>query len=202
LGGGFGIAYVEEDDPQPIEQIAQEIMQAVKEYSVALNIKMPNIIVEPGRSIIGNAGTTLYTVGAIKDIPGVRKYVAVDGGMSDNIRTALYGAKYDAIVANKAKNIKSEKVSIAGKLCESGDMLIWDITLPKIEEGDILAVTCTGAYNYSMASNYNRLPRPAAVLVSNGQADIIVARETYEDLIRNDIIPERLTNEKRKIANY
>ncbi|KHO63112.1 diaminopimelate decarboxylase [Thermoanaerobacter sp. YS13] len=202
LGGGFGIAYVEEDDPQPIEQIAHEIMQAVKEYSVALNIKMPNIIVEPGRSIIGNAGTTLYTVGAIKDIPGVRKYVAVDGGMSDNIRTALYGAKYDAIVANKAKNITSEKVSIAGKLCESGDMLIWDITLPIIEEGDILAVLCTGAYNYSMASNYNRLPRPAAVLVSNGQADIIVARETYEDLIRNDIIPERLTNEKRKIANY
>lgn len=202
LGGGFGIAYVEEDDPQPVEQIAQEIMQAVKEYSVALNIKMPNIIVEPGRSIIGNAGTTLYTVGAIKDIPGIRKYVAVDGGMSDNIRTALYGAKYDAIVANKAKNIKSEKVSIAGKLCESGDMLIWDITMPIIEEGDILAVLCTGAYNYSMASNYNRLPRPAAVLVSNGQADIIVARETYEDLIRNDIIPERLTNEKRKIANY
>ncbi|AIS52961.1 diaminopimelate decarboxylase LysA [Thermoanaerobacter kivui] len=202
LGGGFGIAYVEEDDPQPIEQIAQEIMQAVKEYSVALNIKMPNIIVEPGRSIIGNAGTTLYTVGAIKDIPGVRKYVSVDGGMSDNIRTALYGAKYDAIVANKAKNIKSEKVSIAGKLCESGDMLIWDITLPKIEEGDILAVTCTGAYNYSMASNYNRLPRPAAVLVYNGHADIIVARETYEDLIRNDVIPERLSNEKRKIANY
>ncbi|SHE72921.1 diaminopimelate decarboxylase [Thermoanaerobacter uzonensis DSM 18761] len=202
LGGGFGIAYVDEDDPQPIEQIAHEIMQAVKEYSVALNIKMPNIIVEPGRSIIGNAGTTLYTVGAIKDIPGVRKYVAVDGGMSDNIRTALYGAKYDAIVANKAKNITSEKVSIAGKLCESGDMLIWDITLPIIEEGDILAVLCTGAYNYSMASNYNRLPRPAAVLVSNGQADIIVARETYEDLIRNDIIPERLTNEKRKIANY
>lgn len=202
LGGGFGIAYVEEDNPQPIEQIAQEIMQAVKEYSVALNIKMPNIIVEPGRSIIGNAGTTLYTVGAIKDIPGVRKYVSVDGGMSDNIRTALYGAKYDAIVANKAKNIKSEKVSIAGKLCESGDMLIWDITLPKIEEGDILAVTCTGAYNYSMASNYNRLPRPAAVLVYNGHADIIVARETYEDLIRNDVIPERLSNEKRKIANY
>lgn len=202
LGGGFGITYVEEDDPQPIEQIAQEIMQAVKKYSIALNLKMPNIIVEPGRSIIGNAGTTLYTIGAIKDIPGVRKYVTVDGGMSDNIRTALYGAKYDAIVANKAKNIKSEKVSIAGKLCESGDMLIWDITLPEVEEGDILAVLSTGAYNYSMASNYNRLPRPAAVLVSNSQAELIVARETYEDLIRNDIIPERLSNEKRKIANY
>jgi diaminopimelate decarboxylase len=202
LGGGFGIAYTEEDDPQPIEKIAHEMMQSVKEYSVSLNVKMPKIIVEPGRSIIGNAGTTLYTVGAIKEIPGIRKYVAVDGGMSDNIRTALYGAKYEAIVANKARLPRVEKVSIAGKLCESGDMLIWDILLPEIEEGDILAVLSTGAYNYSMASNYNRLPRPAAVLVSNGQADVIVERETYEDLVRKDVIPERLLSVKRKIVNY
>ena len=202
LGGGFGIAYTEEDDPQPIEKIAHEMMQSVKEYSVSLNVKMPKIIVEPGRSIIGNAGTTLYTVGAIKEIPGIRKYVAVDGGMSDNIRTALYGAKYEAIVANKARLPRIEKVSIAGKLCESGDMLIWDILLPEIEEGDILAVLSTGAYNYSMASNYNRLPRPAAVLVSNGQADVIVERETYEDLVRKDVIPERLLSVKRKIVNY
>ncbi|MBE3578578.1 MAG: diaminopimelate decarboxylase [Caldanaerobacter subterraneus] len=202
LGGGFGIAYTEEDDPQPIEKIAHEMMQSVKEYSVSLNVKMPKIIVEPGRSIIGNAGTTLYTVGAIKEIPGIRKYVAVDGGMSDNIRTALYGAKYEAIVANKARLPGVEKVSITGKLCESGDMIIWDILLPEIEEGDILAVLSTGAYNYSMASNYNRLPRPAAVLVSNGQADVIVERETYEDLVRKDVIPERLLSVKRKIVNY
>lgn len=202
LGGGFGIAYVEEDDPQPIELIASEIMKSVEEYSKNLNIKMPRIIVEPGRSIIGNAGTTLYTVGAIKNIPGIRKYVSVDGGMADNIRTALYGAKYNAIVANKARKINLEKVSIAGKCCESGDMLIWDIELPQLESGDIIAVTCTGAYNYSMASNYNRLPRPAAVLVNNGESDLIVARETYEDLIRNDIIPQRLLNDNKKIINY
>ncbi|HHW57253.1 MAG TPA: diaminopimelate decarboxylase [Clostridia bacterium] len=203
LGGGFGIAYTEEDDPEPIEKISQEILQTVKKYSEVLNIKMPNIIVEPGRSIIGNAGITLYTVGAIKDIPGIRKYVAVDGGLSDNIRTALYGAKYNAIVANKANEPKVEKVSIAGKLCESGDILIWDIKLPKIEEGDILAITSTGAYNYSMASNYNRVPKPAVVLVYKGQADVIVTRETYEDIIRNDLIPNRLIIEKkRKIANY
>lgn len=202
LGGGFGIAYVDEDDPQPIELIAREIMKSVEEYSTNLNIKMPRIIVEPGRSIIGNAGTTLYTVGAIKNIPGVRKYVSVDGGMADNIRTALYGAKYNAIVANKARKINLEKVSIAGKCCESGDMLIWDIELPQLESGDIIAVTCTGAYNYSMASNYNRLPRPAAVLVNNGESDLIVARETYEDLVKNDVIPNRLLNENKKIINY
>ncbi|WP_200866696.1 MULTISPECIES: diaminopimelate decarboxylase [Thermoanaerobacterium] len=202
LGGGFGIAYVEEDDPQPIELIASEIMKTVEEFSKELNIKRPNIIVEPGRSIIGNAGTTLYTVGAIKNIPGVRKYVSVDGGMADNIRTALYGAKYNAIVANKARKINLEKVSIAGKCCESGDMLIWDIDLPQLESGDIIAVTCTGAYNYSMASNYNRLPRPAAVLLNNGESDLIVARETYDDLIKNDVIPERLLSEKKKIINY
>jgi diaminopimelate decarboxylase len=177
-------------------------MKTVEEFSKELNIKRPNIIVEPGRSIIGNAGTTLYTVGAIKNIPGVRKYVSVDGGMADNIRTALYGAKYNAIVANKARKINLEKVSIAGKCCESGDMLIWDIDLPQLESGDIIAVTCTGAYNYSMASNYNRLPRPAAVLLNNGESDLIVARETYDDLIKNDVIPERLLSEKKKIINY
>lgn len=198
LGGGFGIAYVDEDDPQPIETIAKEIIKSVKEFSNALNLRLPGIIVEPGRSIIGNAGTTLYKVGAIKNIPNIRKYVSVDGGMTDNIRTALYGAKYSAIVANKAKKINFEKVSIAGKCCESGDMLIWDIELPQLESGDIIAITCTGAYNYSMASNYNRITRPAVVLVQNGNADMIVARETYDDLIKNDIIPDRLINRNKK----
>ncbi|MGB9679941.1 MAG: diaminopimelate decarboxylase [Thermoanaerobacteraceae bacterium] len=202
LGGGFGISYVDDDDPEPINQIAEDIIAAVNKYALLMNIKVPNIIVEPGRSIIGNAGTTLYTVGAIKDIPEIRKYVSVDGGMSDNIRTALYGAKYNAIIANKARNLNCEKVSIAGKCCESGDMLIWDAILPKLEDGDILAVTSTGAYNYSMASNYNRLPRPGAILVYNGNSDIIVARETYEDLIRNDILPERLSKDNKRIINY
>lgn len=202
LGGGFGIAYVDEDDPQPISLIANEIMKSIIEYSKKFSIKIPHIIVEPGRSIIGNAGVTLYTVGAIKNIPGIRKYVSVNGGMADNIRTALYGAKYNAIVANKARKINLERVSIAGKCCESGDMLIWDIDLPKLESGDIIAVTCTGAYNYSMASNYNRLPRPAAILVNEGESDLIVLRETYEDLIKSDIIPNRLSNQNKKIINY
>ena len=121
---------------------------------------MPEIWIEPGRSLVGDAGTTIYRIGSSKEIPGIRKYVAVDGGMSDNIRPALYQAKYDAIVANKANDKKEDLVSIAGKACESGDMLIWDLPITKTEPGDILAVFCTGAYGYSMASNYNRLPRP------------------------------------------
>jgi diaminopimelate decarboxylase len=136
-------------------------------------------------------------VGSIKKIPGVRTYIAVDGGMGDNPRPALYQAQYEAILANKAQEELVEKVSISGKCCESGDMLIWDIILPKAQSGDILAVLSTGAYNYSMSSNYNRLPRPAVVLVQNGEADIIVKRETYEDLLRNDEMPARLTGEGR-----
>ncbi|MCG0278236.1 MAG: diaminopimelate decarboxylase [Thermanaeromonas sp.] len=192
LGGGFGIAYVEGDDPQPIETFADTIMATVYDEAEKRRLKLPKVIVEPGRSIIGPAGSTAYTVGAIKDIPGVRKYVAVDGGMADNIRPALYGARYEAILANKADAPATEVVSITGKCCESGDMLIWDIPLPPVEPGDILLMPCTGAYGYSMASNYNRLARPAAVLVKDGRADLIVRRETYEDLLRCDILPERL----------
>jgi diaminopimelate decarboxylase len=128
----------------------------------------------------------------VKDIPGVRKYAAVDGGMTDNPRPALYNARYEGVVANKAGQPRTEEVSIAGKCCESGDMLIWDLHVPAVEMGDILAVFCTGAYNYSMANNYNRIPRPAIVLVESGRADLIVRRETYADLIQNDLVPERL----------
>ena len=135
---------------------------------------------------------TLYTLGSSKEVKGIRKYVAVDGGMTDNPRPALYAAKYQALLANKAEEKPVETVSIAGKCCESGDMLIWDIEMPRVEAGDILAVLATGAYNYSMSSNYNRLPRPAMVLVKQGQADLIIKRENYEDLLRNDLIPERL----------
>ncbi|MEW8959984.1 MAG: diaminopimelate decarboxylase [Moorella sp. (in: firmicutes)] len=192
LGGGFGIYYTAEDHPQPIGAYAETIFTAVEEAARNLKIPRPLIIVEPGRSIVGPAGSTAYTVGTIKEIPGVRKYVAVDGGMADNIRPALYGAKYEAILANKADRSVIEKVAITGKCCESGDMLIWEAELPQVETGDILVIPCTGAYGYAMSSNYNRLGRPAAVLVKDGTADLILKREDYNDLLRNDVIPHRL----------
>lgn len=197
LGGGFGIYYKSDDTPAPISRFADTIIKTVEEEASKLQLRRPKIIVEPGRSIVGTAGTTLYTIGSIKHIPGVRTYVAVDGGMGDNPRPALYQAKYEAMLANKAKNEKTETVSITGKCCESGDMLIWGIALPKVESGDILAVSSTGAYNYSMSSNYNRLPRPAVVMVKDGHPDVIVARETFSDLIRNDIIPDRMLKEEQ-----
>jgi diaminopimelate decarboxylase len=194
LGGGFGIPYVKDDNYQPVEEMLKDILGEVELQVSLLKIKLPKIIVEPGRAIIGNAGITLYKVGGVKEIPGIRKYVFVDGGMSDNIRTALYGARYSAVVANKVYNGNLEKVTVAGKLCESGDVIIWDILLPEVKKGDIIAVLNTGAYGYSMASNYNRLPKPAVILVSKGKAEIIVKRETYEDVIKNDVVPERLEN--------
>lgn len=193
LGGGFGIYYTSGDKPANVQLYARLVMDAIYQKAEELKIVLPKIIVEPGRSIVGIAGTTLYTVGSIKDIPGVRKYVAVDGGMTDNPRPALYQARYEAMVANRAEQKAEEVVSIAGKCCESGDMLIWDINLPSIESGDILAVSSTGAYNYSMANNYNRIGKPAVILVNNGEADIIVQRENHQDIVRNDVIPERLT---------
>ncbi|NPV72346.1 MAG: diaminopimelate decarboxylase [Pelotomaculum sp.] len=197
MGGGLGVYYAEGDKPRPIQEYADVLMKAVMEKASEYGIPVPKVIVEPGRSICGPAGTTLYTVGAIKNIPGIRKYVAVDGGMGDNPRPALYQARYEACLANKAGRQPEEVVSVAGKCCESGDMLIWDISLPAAEPGDILAVSCTGAYNYTMSMNYNRLPRPAMVLVGNGRAELINRRETYEDLIRTDLLPERLLNGSR-----
>lgn len=192
LGGGFGIYYTEEDRPKDIAEYAGAILEKVKEKADSLRIPLPKVLVEPGRSIAGPAGSTVYTVGTIKEIPGVRKYVAVDGGMTDNIRPALYGAKYEAIIANKASLPPEETVAVTGKCCESGDMLIWAAKLPKVETGDILLVAATGAYCYTMSSNYNRLCRPAAVLVNDGRADLIVKREDYNDLLRNDVLPGRL----------
>ncbi len=193
LGGGFGIYYIEGDSPARISDYADLVMTTVSDLAQSYGIPVPKVIVEPGRSIAGPAGTTLYTIGSIKEIPGVRKYVAVNGGMTDNPRPALYQSRYEAVLANRADEEAEEVVSIAGKCCESGDMLIWDINLPKVKSGDLLAVSCTGAYNYSMSSNYNRLPRPAVVLVKDGEADVIVKRETYEDIVRNDLVPERLS---------
>ncbi len=192
LGGGMGIYYIDGDEPSKVEEWAEAIMPVVRKKAQEHRLEMPRVIVEPGRAIAGPAGLTLYTVGSHKEIKDIRKYIAVDGGMSDNPRPALYAAKYRALLANKAAEKSAETVSIAGKCCESGDMLIWDIDLPPVEAGDILAVLATGAYNYSMSSNYNRLPRPAMILVKEGQAELIVKRESYEDLLRNDLIPERL----------
>ena len=157
-----------------------------------MHYPLPRLVLEPGRSIVGPAGTTLYTVGNIKRIPGVRTYLAVDGGMTDNPRVALYQAVYEGVLANKMNEPLTEVVTVTGKCCESGDTLIWDLPLAAPEPGDLLAVFDTGAYNYSMASNYNRLPRPAVVLVADGEAELIVRRETYEQLIQNDLMPERL----------
>jgi len=192
LGGGFGIRYVEGDTPLHVSQYVKAITDGVKTHFAALGDTLPEIWVEPGRSIVGDAGTTLYTVGTSKEIPGVRKYVAVDGGMTDNPRPALYESKYEAILANRAKEEAVETVSIAGKCCESGDMLIWDLDLPKVNSGDLLAVACTGAYNYAMASNYNRIRRPSVVFAKDGQADIVVARESFDNIVGNDMIPERM----------
>ncbi|WCN36838.1 diaminopimelate decarboxylase [Aneurinibacillus uraniidurans] len=186
LGGGFGIRYTEEDTPLPVDEYVKVITDEVRRQFSARAYRMPEIWIEPGRSIVGDAGTTLYTVGSIKDIPGIRKYVAVDGGMTDNIRPALYQAKYEAALANKMNEQPAETVSIAGKCCESGDMLIWDYMLPEAKPGDILAISCTGAYGYSMANNYNRIRRPAVVFVKDGRAEVVVERETYDDLIKND----------------
>ena len=187
LGGGFGIRYTKDDDPIPPAQYVKEMIDAVKQEVERYTLEMPEIWIEPGRSLVGDAGTSLYTLGSRKDVPNIRKYLAIDGGMSDNIRPALYKAKYEAVLANKADLTPEETVSIAGKCCESGDMLIWDLPLPVSEAGDILAVFCTGAYGYSMANNYNRIPRPAVVFVENGEARFAVKRETYEDLITLDV---------------
>jgi diaminopimelate decarboxylase len=187
LGGGFGIRYTKEDEPIPPSQYVSEIISEVKSLTLKYSLNMPEIWIEPGRSLVGDAGITLYKVGSSKDVPGVRKYLAVDGGMSDNIRPALYQAKYEAVLANKPLANPKETVSIAGKCCESGDMLIWDLPLPEAGVEDILAVFCTGAYGYSMSNNYNRIPRPAVVFVENGKASLVVKRESYEDLTRHDL---------------
>ncbi|MBY6035635.1 diaminopimelate decarboxylase [Fictibacillus nanhaiensis] len=188
LGGGFGIQYTSEDTPLLPEQYVTAMIDEVsRQMNLFEDKQMPELWIEPGRSLVGDAGTTIYSIGSQKEIEGVRHYVSVDGGMTDNIRPALYQAKYDAYVANKMNEKPSNTVSIAGKCCESGDMLIWDLELPNVTDSDYLAVTCTGAYGYSMANNYNRIGRPAVVFVENGDEQLVVKRETYEDLIRQDL---------------
>ncbi|MBQ2662617.1 MAG: diaminopimelate decarboxylase [Clostridia bacterium] len=188
LGGGMGIMYTENDDPVPYDEYIKNVSEVVKAAAEKRNVKLPFILMEPGRSIAAPAGVTLYTVGGVKDIKNVRKYISVDGGMGDNPRYILYQSEYEAVVANNANAPRTEKVTIAGKCCESGDVLLENTMMPEINVGDTLAVLATGAYNYSMASNYNRIPRPAMVAVSDGKARVVVKRETYEDLIKNDVI--------------
>lgn len=194
VGGGLGVKYTNSDVPPSTYEIADIIIKRLKECIEKYGIEPPTLFLEPGRSIISTAGVTLYTLGSSKQVPKGKKYFAVDGGMADNARPSMYRAEYLAQVANKPDYELAQTVTIAGRFCESGDILINNITLPELEEGDILCVYNTGAYNYSMASNYNRVQKPAMVLVNNSQSDIIIKRETLEDLISHDVIPNRLKN--------
>lgn len=188
LGGGFGIYYSNEDKPKETEEYCNAILNKVDEVCKKINLEKPILVIEPGRSISGNAGITLYTIGSIKDIPSIRKYVSVDGGMTDNIRPALYNARYECIVANRVIYDSKEKVTISGKCCESGDILLKAIKIPSVLSGDLLAVMSTGAYGYSMSNNYNKIPKAAVVMVSNGESRIICKRESYDDIIKNEVI--------------
>ena len=188
LGGGFGIKYVENDNPPDYEEYMKRVSAVVNSECESLGIKRPFIMIEPGRSIAGPAGITLYTAGAVKEIPDVRTYVSVNGGMVDNPRYILYQAEYEALVADKANEEKTEVITLAGRCCESGDLIGENMPIQKVESGDIIAVLATGAYNYSMSSNYNRLPKPAVVMVKGGKTRVAVKRETLEDIIRNDVV--------------
>lgn len=192
IGGGFGIRYTDADDKKPYAYFLDPMMERIDAFSKKINISRPEVVIEPGRSIVGEAGITLYTIGTIKDIKGIRKYVSVDGGMTDNIRPALYQAKYEGIVANKAEEPKTDVVTICGKCCESGDILIRDAKIARPERGDIFTIFSTGAYGYTMASNYNKNPLPAIILVKEGKSEIIVKRQTYSHMIENEVIPESL----------
>mgnify|MGYP000138818886 FL=1 len=187
LGGGFGIKYTEEDAPVAYEKYMEKVSAKVAEVCAEQKLTQPFILIEPGRSIAAPAGITLYTVGGKKVIPNIRTYVSVDGGMGDNPRYALYQSKYDVEVANKADLPKSEVVTVAGKCCETGDLIGEGMPIQPVEPGDILAVLATGAYNYSMSSNYNRIPKPAVVMVSGGKSRVVVKRENLEDIVRNDL---------------
>ncbi len=187
LGGGFGIMYTSDDEPVPYENYMDKVSVAVKAKCAEHGLPVPFIYIEPGRSVVGEAGITLYTVGGKKEIPNVRTYVSIDGGMTDNIRYALYQSAYTVVNASKADKPADEIVTIAGKCCESGDLVQEHTKVADVQVGDILAVLSTGAYNYSMASNYNRIPRPAIVMVKDGKSRVIVKRESYEDIVRNDV---------------
>ena len=187
-GGGFAIAYTRDQEPPSIGDYADAIVGAMGDTCTTLGMETPRLVVEPGRAITGPAGVAVYRVGAVKDIPGVRKYISVDGGMGDNIRPALYDAAYEVVVAGKMDSRPSDRVTIAGKYCESGDILVRDVILPDLEAGDVIAIPASGAYCLAMASTYNLNPRPAIVLVKGGEARLIRRRESYEDMMQCDIL--------------
>ncbi|HAA94453.1 MAG TPA: diaminopimelate decarboxylase [Dehalococcoidia bacterium] len=187
-GGGFAIGYTRDQEPPPVSDYAETIVSTMTATCQELGMEPPSLVIEPGRAIIGPAGVALYRIGAIKDVPGVRKFVSVDGGMGDNIRPALYQAEYEVVAATKANQEPGEKVTIAGKYCESGDLLASDIMLPSLESGDLLAIPAAGAYCPSMASNYNMNPRPPMVLVKDGKSRLIRRRESYQDLMHCDVV--------------
>ena len=187
LGGGFGIKYLESDNPVAYSEYMNRVAKVVKSKAQEYGVELPYILIEPGRSIVGSAGITLYTVGAVKTIPNIRTYVSVDGGMCDNPRYILYSSDYDVLCANRANEPRDFKVTVAGKCCESGDLIQENTAIQRVAHGDILAVLSTGAYNYSMSSNYNRIPRPPVVMVREGESRVIVRGETFEDLVCNDI---------------
>ncbi len=187
LGGGFGIRYTGEDSPKPQEEYIKLLADSIKDFCSKNDFPIPRLIIEPGRSIVGDTCMTLYTVGGIKEIEGVRSYVSIDGGMADNPRFALYQSVYDFRIANRADSTADYLCTIAGRCCESGDLLGKDVLIAKPSVGDILAVLCTGAYNYSMSSNYNRLQKPAVVMIEDGSTRVIVRRQTLEDIVREDI---------------
>ncbi|MBQ8001027.1 MAG: diaminopimelate decarboxylase [Ruminococcus sp.] len=188
LGGGFGIKYASVDDPLTPAEYIRKVAETVTEIAKERNVDLPFLVFEPGRSIVASAGITLYTVGSVKEIENIRTYVSVDGGMTDNPRYILYGSKYSVVIANNANADTVAPITIAGKCCESGDLIQENILMPEIKVGDTLAVLATGAYNYSMASNYNRIPRPPIVAVNGDKKKVIVKRESYEDIIKNDIL--------------
>ena len=196
IGGGLGIRYTESDDPPSIDDWAKTVGESLAAACQKNDLPLPKLLCEPGRSLVGSACVTAYTVGGQKTVPGIRQYVSVDGGMSDNPRPITYQSEYIVLAASKMSEPLSETMRLAGKHCESGDVVIQEASLPPLESGEILVVPATGAYNYSMASNYNRVPRPAAVLVNRGKADLILRRETYEDLVRQDRLPDSLKSVK------
>jgi diaminopimelate decarboxylase len=192
VGGGLGIRYVASDDPPSIEAWVRSVAEAVASACRERGLELPRLLCEPGRSLVATAGVTLYEIGSRKEIPGIRTYLSVDGGMSDNPRPITYQSQYTALLADRPAAAASETVTVAGKHCESGDVLLKDTQLPPATSGDVLVVLATGAYNASMGSNYNRIPRPAAVLVGEGDAELVQRREQPEDLLRYDVLPARL----------
>ena len=187
FGGGFGVRYKKEDVRKPYRYFLDPMMALTETFCLENDLVQPEIVIEPGRSIVAEAGITLHTIGAIKELPGLRKYVSIDGGMTDNIRPGLYDAQYTGIIANKVAEKPTQEVTISGKACESTDLLVKDLAVPAVCAGDIFATFTTGAYGYSMASNYNKLPVPAVVFVKDGQAEVVVKRQTYAQMIQNEV---------------